>query len=152
MRNVKLALLAFVLLVISGCGGGGDSINSDADRFVGDWHGTMIEQGRDDGGELSNIVLDMHIEYAGKENIGGVTVEYISVSIYWGNVLVATGTDTAQPGGTWNVTLSEQGFEFEMLGQFIGNVASGSFTIIMDNPDPPFNTINIWGTWSCSKV
>jgi len=151
MARIKILLVLVVAILISGCGGGGSSSTSDADRFIGDWYGSMIETGNDYGGELDSPTLHMHIEYAGKDTIAGITMEYISVSIFLDDVLFAAGVITAIPGGVWNLDISGADYTLTMLGQFSGNSASGSWDLVTNNPDPPYEQWTIWGTWSATR-
>jgi len=149
-KFLYLLLASFVTLSL-GCGGGGDSISSDANRFIGDWSGSWVQTSRDDGQPLSTKVLAMHIEYAGKQTIGTTKVEYISVSLYLDGMLALTGSTQALPGGTWILNLTQSDLDFKMLGQFIGNTASGTFETDVLNPDPPNNWVHIVGTWTANR-
>jgi hypothetical protein len=154
MRKLLFIGLAGIMLLAMSCGGGGgDNISSDANRFIGDWNGTMVNTGRDDGQPLgANVALKIHMEYAGKETIGGMTVYYISVSIYQNGILfVSVPAMQALPGGTWIIDIAQSDCKVKMLGQFIGNTASGSFEVTVKDPNPPNSWVNMWGTWTASR-
>jgi len=151
---MKRQILIFLLLLfLVGCGGGGgNDLASDADRFIGDWNGTMINTGRADGQPLNpNAALKMHFEYAGKEEIEGVMIYYITASFYADGVLFFTGIIQALPGGTLMIDLVQSDISLKMLGQFTGNTASGTYESWVVNPYPPYNLIHTWGTWSAAR-
>jgi hypothetical protein len=113
----------------------------------------MVQTGRDDGQALGpNVALKIHIEYAGKETIAGVTYERISGTIFFNGALAALFTNMdALPGGTWIFDLAQSDVKLKMLGQFTGNTAGGSYEISIPNPDPPYNWVKAWGTWTAAK-
>jgi len=151
MRNAILALLAGMMLLALSCGGGG-SETSSASRFTGNWTGTLVETQRDDGRPLETANLRMHMEYAGKEKIGGITVEYISFSVWIDDVLFPPGIGEALPGGVLVLEWKGGGALLRINGQFTGNVASGSWANAGPDPEYPWVTRHVYGTWSATRA
>ena len=153
MKRIPILLFALMLLIsIAGCGGGGgNGSSSDASRFIGSWAGQMVETGNDYGGAFDTIQLQMQIEFAGKETIGGFTTEYVTVSIFFDGQLGIVGVVEANPGGIWDVDVTDAGTRIRMLGQFTGNNATGSFEMYGTNPDPPNQPVKLWGSWTAHR-